>query len=153
MTVEGTDINEVSALVDVTEPRSLPIMFELQIHVVVATPDTSAHDGGIFLEGAFIDPKEANKHARFICSDKSETQYSKREVEVHETILRLPDELCLILSNDYADGSEKPIPEGICLSDKAALKHIKLMLKNTDPHKGPVYEKHEMGYKQVLLLN
>jgi hypothetical protein len=58
----------------------------------------------------------------------------------------------LILSNDYADGSDKPIPEGICLNQTDAMKHIKKMLKNTNPEKGAVYEKHEIGYKRVPVI-
>lgn len=107
---------------------------------------------GAFIEGSYLERPLANERVREVTDSDGDVAYAKSEVSIHETTLWLPDELCLIMSNDYADGNDKPVPEAICLNEANVMKLIKAMLKNTNPEKGTVYEKDELGYKRIPVL-
>lgn len=107
---------------------------------------------GAFIEGSYLEQPSAKQRVKEVIDPDGDVAYAKSEVSIHETTLWLPEELCLILSQNYSDGRKDGIPEGICFSDKAALAHIKKMLKNTDITKGSVYEKEELSYKKVPIL-
>jgi hypothetical protein len=107
---------------------------------------------GAFLEGTYLERPLARKRVKEVIDPDGDVAYAKSEVSIHETTLWLPEELCLILSQNYSDGRKDGIPEGICFSEKAALAQIKKLLKNTDITKGSVYEKEELSYKKVPIL-
>lgn len=122
-------------------------MLSIRIFTVVA--ETTE---GAFIEGSYMDQSAAKQRLEEITDPNGDVAYAKSEASIHETTLWLPEVLCLIMSQDYADGRKDAVPEKICFDDKTALKEIKKMLGlKIGTGKSSRYQKHELSYRKIPL--